>query len=250
MEIIPMKTGFFPVLFAAALLLAEGALAAPPKYVFAVRDAVVAKQTEIVNNLDAINPADDTLVWNADKTLIKVVTWKSQSSYENNMLPYTQTSDNEAYVVWVSLARRMQAFCRNYMSSHPHAAKEQLDYRLKQRLGLNSSWQYDVFVELWVSPDDIFRPCVDPSPNDSSCELNFGDTVPSVKNIQDYQAFYDGLYYKSFRAAPGVPWTGLGYTYDWANPNRGEQGVSEFILSPSSPYVIEQAVPTMTYCQL
>jgi hypothetical protein len=97
-----------------------------------------------------------------------------------------------------------------------------------------------------VNPEDVFRPCVDPSPTDTNCELNFGTTIPTVKNIKDYQAFYQNIYYKSFRAAPGVPWTGLGYTYDWGA--RDERGASEFILSPSTPYLIEQAVPTMSYC--
>jgi hypothetical protein len=68
-----------------------------------------------------------------------------------------------------------------------------------------------------------------------------------VKNIQDYGAFYKNLYFSDFRAAPGVPWTGLGYTYDWNNL-AAEQGESEFILSPQTPYTIEQATPTWQYC--
>ncbi len=242
-----MKTVFFPALCIAGLLSTAVVAAPSPKYAAAVQDAVMAESAEIVNNLDALNPANDSLVWNEDKTLVKVVTWKAQSSYERYLLPYTQTSSSEANVVWVSLAPKMQTFCRKYMQAHPHAGQKQLETRLKQRLGLNPDWQYDVFVELWVSPDDIFRPCVDPSPNDSSCDLNFGSEIPVVKNIQNYQAFYEGLYYKSFRAAPGVPWTGLGYTFDWANA-KSEQGVSEFILAPSSSYLIDNATPTMTYC--
>ncbi|MFI3158307.1 MAG: hypothetical protein QX199_19350 [Methylococcaceae bacterium] len=243
-----MKTIFFPALFAAGLLSVSAVAAPPPKYAIAVNDAVVADPSEIANNLDALDPTNDTLVWNEDKTLVKVVTWKSASSYERYLLPYSQTSDSEANVVWVSLAPKMQEFCREYMRSHPHATQKQLESRLKQRLGLNPDWQYAVFVELWVSPDDVFRPCVDPSPNDTGCDLNFGATIPTVKNIRNYQAFYEGLYYKSFRTAPGVPWTGLGYTFDWANPLKSEQGASEFILSPSSPYLIDNAIPTMEYC--
>jgi hypothetical protein len=147
----------------------------------------------------------------------------------------------------------MPEFCRNFVQQHPKISQTNLVYRLKQRLGLHPDWQYDVFVELWVNPADVFRPCVDPAPNDSSCELNFGSTAPAIKNIKDYPSFYKNLYFGSFRAAPGVPWTGLGYTYDWRNasntPGAGEQGASEFILSPSTPYQIDQAVPTTQYCQ-
>lgn len=231
-----------------ALLFTANSYALPPaKYIAGVRDATEAEKSEIVTNLDALDPSNTTLVWNADKTLIKVVTWKSQGSFDKYLKPYTQTSDSEANVVWVSLAPKTQEFCRDYLQKHHNATKEQVDLRLKQRLGLNSDWSYDVFVELWVNPSDLFRPCVDPAPNDSSCELNFGDTIPTVKNIKDYKVFYQNLYYKSFREAPGVPWTGLGYTYDWRD-TKHEQGASEFILSPSSPYTIDRVLPTMEYC--
>lgn len=235
--------------FALLLALAGNAAATPPSsYAKAVSDAVVADSAEVVHNLDALSADNTSLVWSQDKTMLKVVTWKSQSSYEKYLLPYPQTSSSEANVVWVTLAPKMQEFCREYMQSHPRASQKDLERRLKQRLGLNPDWQYDVFVELWVSPEDVFRPCVDPSPNDSSCELNFGSKIPQVKNIGDYRSFYQNLYYNSFRAAPGVPWTGLGYTYDWGNPHH-EQGASEFILSPSSPYIVEQAMPTVEYCR-
>ncbi len=220
----------------------------PIKYLRSVHDASIAQASEIVTTLDAITPDNTSLVWNEDKTRLKVVTWKSQSSYQNYLLPYPQTSSSEKNVVWVTLAPKMQAFCRDYLQTHPHATPSSLNYRLKQRLGLNPDWQYDVFVEMWVAPEDIFRPCVDPETSDSQCELDFATQVPVVKNIQDYKAFYQGIYFQSFRSTPGVPWTGLGYTYDWHNLHA-EQGASEFILSPSSPYIIDQAVPTWEYCQ-
>lgn len=236
-----------------AALVAQTALATPPvKYNVANRDAALPEASELVTNLDVISPDNNTLVWNADKTLIKVVTWKSQSSYQNFLLPYTQTSSSESFVTWVTLAPKMQAFCHQYLTDHPNATPADLDYRLKQRLGLDSDWSYDVFVEMWVNPSDIFRPCVDPETNDSSCNLNFSSTVPTVKNIKDYPAFYKNVYYGSFRNSPNVPWTGLGYTYDWKyaskTPGAAEQGASEFILSPSTPYTIETAIPTWQYC--
>jgi len=57
----------------------------------------------------------------------------------------------------------------------PDLSKEAIDLRLKQYLGLDPSWQYDVFVELWVDPGDLFRPCVDPQTDDTSCDYRFGD---------------------------------------------------------------------------
>ncbi|MGH8475484.1 MAG: hypothetical protein ACRER2_06895, partial [Methylococcales bacterium] len=164
----------------------------------------------------------------------------------NFIKPYTATSDKEDYVVWVTLAPQVQIFCRNFMASGSRS-KDDLDLRLKQYLGLNHNWNYDVFVELWVSPEDLFRPCVDPEPTDTSCNLEFGKEAPAVKNIKDYKEFYKNLYFKSFRASEGVPWTGIGYTYDWAGQGS-EVGASEFILAPNAPYEIKAATPTMDYC--
>lgn len=233
-----------------ALLAVNQAQSATPQaelYAKAVRDAAVASPAEISAKLVRIDLTNNNLVWNNDKTKVKVVTWKSQSSYENNILPYTETSPNETYVIWVTAAPYIHDFCHNYVTAHPGVKKQKLDLRLKQRLGLHFSWSYDVFVELWVNPADLFRPCVDPNPADNTCDLNFGGTIPTVKNIQDYGAFYKNLYYSDFRTAPGVPWTGLGYTYDWNNPAK-EKGESEFIIAPSSPYEVIQAVPTLEYC--
>lgn len=217
------------------------------KYQAAVTDAVTAEEKEKANNLLAINPENNQLVWNESGTKLLVVTWKATGAYENFLKPYTATSDNEEYVTWVTLAPQVQDFCSNFLENSSRNAKEDLDVRLKQYHGLNASWGYDVFVELWVSPEDLFRPCVDPETNDAACELDFGKTTPVVKNIKDYKEFYKNLYYKSFRSSAPVPWTGLGYTYDWGN-RHSEVGASEFILVPNAPYEIGRVIPTMDYC--
>jgi hypothetical protein len=196
--------------------------------------------------LIAVNAENTKLVWNTDKTKILVVTWKSRDSYEQHLKGSNQTSTDEAYVVWVTTIPQVQTFCQEYASKNPNATEAETSLRLKQYLGLNPEWQYDVFVELWVDPEDMFRPCVDPEINDFSCNLKFEDQVPIVKGIQDYPVFYKDLYYSDFRTLPGVPWTGLGYTFDWGN-QLTEQGASEFVLIPGAAYEINRVIPTLDY---
>lgn len=238
------------VLLVLAGLVPGTALASAPgeAYQAAVQDAAVVEESEVVSTLTPVDPSNQALVWSGDGKRVKVVTWKAAGSYERFIKPYPATWDKEDYIVWVTMAPEMQTFCKELMAANPTADKAALDLRLKQRLGLNPEWQYDVFVELWVSPEDIFRPCMDPSPADTRCETRYPDPLPVVKNVKDYKAFYEGLYFKSFRTPAGVPWTGLGYTYDWGNA-AGEQGASEFILSPSAPYEVVAAVPTADYCK-
>jgi len=210
----------------------------------AINDAAVAEQTEISDRLFAINSANQALRWQDGKVL--VVTWKSRSSFDANFKNQSQTSPQEKYVTWVTAAPQLQAFCQDFVKNNPHG---DLNQRLKQYLGLNPDWHYEVFIELWVDPADVFRPCVDPEIDDGSCQLKFAeDKVPAVKNIADYPAFYKNLYFNDFRYRSGVPWTGLGYTYDWGNP-ASRVGTSEYILSPNSPYQIERVVETAEYCR-
>ncbi|MGB0733370.1 MAG: hypothetical protein ACPGPF_06370 [Pontibacterium sp.] len=219
----------------------------PKAYERAVKDAAFAEEHELTDGLIPITPSNDQLVWNEDKTKLLVVTWKSNGSYERFLKPYKRTSDNPNYAVWVTAAPQVQAMCQAYTAKKPRT-DEAINMRLKKYLGLAPDWNYDVFVEMWVSPDDMFRPCVDPDVSDNSCNLNFGSELPKVKNIGDYQDFYSDLYFKSYRSSAGVPWTGLGYTYDWGGKPNNDVGASEFILVPEAEYEIERVVPTVTYC--
>lgn len=216
-------------------------------YQSAVRDASITEAGENSSNLIAITKDNTNLVWNEVQTKILVVTWKAQDSYQRFFKDQTQTSTNEAFVVWATTVPQVQQFCQQYMQNNPNITEEQTNLRLKQYLGLDFSWQYDVFVEMWVSPEELFRPCVDPEITDSQCHLAFSNAVPMVKNLQNYPLFYKNLYFNSFRNKPGVPWTGLGYTYDWGNPLTDE-GPSEFIMIPGATFEINQAVATMDYC--
>jgi hypothetical protein len=45
----------------------------------------------------------------------------------------------------------------------------------------------------------------------------------------------------------GYPWTRLGYTYDWGNP-ESEVGLSEFVVAAGSTVSIEAVSDNETYC--
>ncbi len=216
-----------------------------PAYQAAVLDASQALASELRDDLLAVTPESPA---RDAEGQIKVVTWKATGGYERFIKPYTASSDNPEYGLWVTLAPQVHDFCHQWLAAHPEAGQAELELRLKQYLGLDPSWGYDLFVELAVAPEALFRPCVDPETDDHGCQLQFGKENPTVTGIADYRDFYEALYFKSFRASAGVPWTGLGYTYDWGNP-ESEVGASEFILKPSSAYQVVRVVPTLDYCR-
>ncbi|WP_188857207.1 hypothetical protein [Marinobacterium nitratireducens] len=212
----------------------------------AVQDAAIAEASEIATDLVAIRRDNPQLVWNDAGDRILVATWKSRQAYEQFLQPYDSTSENPDYAVWVTTVPEVRAHCAAW-ARQAGVGEVGLDLRLKQYLGLAPAWHYDLFVEFWVEPQRLFRPCVDPQTDDSSCRLHFDGETPVVANIPDYRDFYRDLYFRSFRGSDGVPWTGLGYTYDWGNPDT-EVGASEFILMPGAPYEIKSVTPTAHYC--
>jgi len=222
-------------------------------YRAAIQEAALVEPEKDVDTLIPLTPDNPLLVWNPTKTQVLVVTWKSQSVYERYLKPNTQSPKQEDRLLWVTVAPQVKAFCQRYLQQHPHATEADLTLRLKQYLGLNPSWEYAQFVELWVSPQDLFRPCVNPDITQRRCPLNFAGATPKVTGrtqgagIQDYEAFYQALYFRSIRATL-QPWTGLGYTYDWGSP-ISHVGASEFVLVPGATYAVKQAVPTLQYCQ-
>lgn len=232
------------------------------KYRYAIEDAALVKQGEDVDNLVQITLENPPLkpYWDETKTKVLAVTWKSQKSYDKyiksaNNSPKDYDTDRPK-LIWVTVAPQVQEFCKKYLSNNPNATEEDLKLRLKQYLGLAPDWDYDVFVEMWVSAKDLFRPCVDPEITDGRCETDFTeDTKPTVMGstqnltIKDYKMFYKKLYYNSIRPAI-QPFTGLGYTYDWGSLNNSRVGASEFILIPGATYEVKEAVPTLQYCQL
>lgn len=238
-----MKT--LKIVLCATALLASACAELPlqERYQAAVKDAAFVKERDNARSLWAISSDNAKLIWNEDKTKLLVATWKKQSDYQQFIKNNIQSSSNPDFALWVTAAPQVKEFCQHYAGLTP----EQLNLRLKQYLGLAPSWQYDVFVELWVNPADLFRPCVDPEIEDSQCEMVVPKTFPAVANIADYGQFYKNLYFKSFRASAGVPWSGLGYTYDWGN-EQSKVGASEFILKPNSPYQIKQVLSTLDYC--
>lgn len=148
--------------------------------------------------------------------------------------------ENEA-LVWLTLVPQVQQFCQALGFDNP-------TFRLKQFLGLNPNRYYQRFVEVWVKPEDLFRPCPDPQTNDTSCDLVLDPNKSvKVKGIDNYTVFFQKLKQDTYALSNGAPWTRLGYTYDWIRGTRNV-GASEYIASPGSTLTIESSYTTAEYC--
>ena len=208
-------------------------------YSDAIKDAEIAEPDEISRDLTAIVESNDDLVWKDQpgNMRVLVVTWTSWDGYDDQVGRTMAMSRN----IWVTAVPELKSFCTDYTATQPDPT-----LRLEQILGLPPNNGKTKFVEIWVEPKDLFRPSPDPEITDHEAELTF-PTSRYFTVSEDYVTWFNDLRSSSY-GDDGYPWTRLGYTYDWGNPNT-DVGLSEFIISEGATVEIRVVMSTGDYCQ-
>lgn len=200
-------------------------------YMNAVKDAVIAEENEKSNHLIAVSKDNSYIKWDDKKEKVLVVTWtKYASSYLNKSEVTTSWGD-----VWVTVVPELLDWYRNSKQSF----KDKV-LRTEQLLGLPKGSGDTNFVELWVSPSDLFRPAPDNEIDDSTVNMDF---PPDTS--KDYIGWFDNQIIYSYFPLK-YPWTRLGYTYDWGNPGN-EVGLSEFIIKKGSNVLVKAVYSNEDY---
>jgi hypothetical protein len=216
----------------------------PSAYLEAVRDAANPEPDEVYDRLIPVAASNTKLVRKTfdGEQYILVVTWVGNASYykitDQDGFYHTQGFD-----IWVTVAPELQQQCAD-----PEFGSRDLEPRLKQLLGMPPNTNKTDFVELWVRPQDLFRPCPDAQINDSSCGLGMPEQTST-----SHRAWFNRYRAKSYCHSENCkdlvpyPWTQLGYTYDWGNPET-EVGLSEFVIKQNSKVIVNDIVPNRKYC--
>ncbi len=242
MEIPKIKGFFNGALFFAVLLLAvagctsTGPTAAELEVAFrnAVADARVAEPDEICRNLEAIVYYNPDVIWEGQPGTSRVlmVTWTGWDGY-NGTAGETMSASRDT---WTVVPNELKDFLKQNRS----LTGDQLVLRLEQLYGLPPHNGKKWFAEMWVNPDDIFRPSPDPDITDHEAELDFSKCADF-----QYREWFNRQRDASY-GENGYPWTRLGYTYDWGNP-KSEIGLSEFVIKSGSPIKINSVIGTLDY---
>ena len=205
-------------------------------YKLSIINSIYPESSEICTNLVQINDSNKTLIRkniNGEEYIL-VCTWKQNVSfYQKDTIFNTGT-----YPIWVTTAPEL----KNRIKKD---SPKDVNLRLIQLLGLPPTAQYSYFVEFWVRPVDLFRPCPDKEITDGKCDLCFpeGTDPEHIKWINENRIsrYYQcDLYYQ-------YPWGQLGYTYDWNPKNKSHFGLSEFIIGANKTIYINRIVTTLEY---
>lgn len=210
-------------------------------YQEAISDAMSPDSSKICYELAPINKQNNNLIWktiNGEDYLL-VVTWKQKVDYYK---PYLDSAfyNTGLYPIWITTAPEL-------IKRMNKEKVIEVDLRLKQLLGLPPTSVYSYFVEFWVKPDDLFRPCPDKEISDMNCNLCFPQNTDSI-HIEWINSNRIDRYY-SCELFNKYPWTQLGYTYDWSPNNNSHVGLSEFVIGANKKIVVNAIYTTKEYLQ-
>jgi hypothetical protein len=253
------------------------------EYDAAVQDAKNITAEKISKNLTAIVPENKNLKWENDApgTRVLVATWLgNQAACESYLNPATQgcKAGSECADYWYNSWVTVVPELKNLLGRSPTIL------RVDQALGLpplvaGQTLDNTCILELYVSPDNLFRPSPDPEITDQEAELNF--PADGFRKYDDARLVYSEMpcdagrcqsctssgkcgmttyinwfenrrayVYSQTAVNSPYPWTGLGYTYDWGNPAPPHIGLSEFVINSGSdgiPVFIESVTWTRAY---
>ncbi|MFT5165811.1 MAG: hypothetical protein ACI8P3_001041 [Saprospiraceae bacterium] len=208
-------------------------------YQRSIEDAIYPEAKKVDTNLVPLDKQNKNLVWKSinGEDYILVVTWKQNVSYYQKYLD-SLFYNTGPYPVWITAApellHKMKKVKRKYEVQ-----------RLKQLLGLPPNAVYSYFVEFWVKPEDLFRPCPDKDVLDKKCDLYFPDQTDSTHidwiNENRISRYYQHELFDQY------PWTQLGYTYDWNPKNKSHVGLSEFVIGADKNIAVAAIYTTSEY---
>lgn len=203
-------------------------------YRAALADAVQIEPAEVVEDLVVIRPGEPGLQWRDGRVL--VTHWA-----EVRWLLRPGETVRLRQELWVTPGRQLAELCRSV-----DAYRSQVRLRLEQVLGLApGAGRERRFVEMWVRPEDLYRPCPDPSVEVARCDP--GQVAPDA--VPEAHRRWLEATARELHRPGGQPWTGLGYTYDWGHPTS-EVGFTELVVREGAEVEVGTVAGLLEYCRL
>lgn len=197
---------------------------------------------------------------------IKMVTW-TRLIYSNSYAPGGKQTNFYGQGFLTVAGQITNFFATNYGTN---ITPEQAHLRVAQLLGMPDTSANDAFAEIWVRPEDIFRPARITSIAETNITSSWPGYAQANPDPLTYSNAVDGTSFAAYSNyfndvllnptnsgiatnpyAYNFPFSGMGYTWDWASPtndtNFGFIGMSEFVAPKSVSYYTDTFTPTWEY---
>ena len=172
--------------------------------------------------LVSIDGSSDMAQLSGDNSQVVLVTWHNNPDAFKDGQTITHTDK----VIWAFTDKEFLKWFREN-----HATVENWDMRLKQLIGMSPETDNRYFTVFWANVTDVFRPAFFPEINSGMMNTTFTNTLEedTTANAMWFKNWFDKTSATIYSRDGGHPWTRLGYTYDWGNPDS-KYGLSEFIV--------------------
>lgn len=181
--------------------------------------------------LISIDGSSDMASLSGDNSQVILVTWhNSPDAFKDG-----QTISHTDKVIWAFTDKEFLSWFREN-----HEKVDNWDLRLKQLIGMSPETNNNYFTVFWANVSDVFRPAYYPEINSGLMNTTFSNSFEEdmSENAMWFKNWFDKTSATIYSRDGGHPWTRLGYTYDWGNPDR-KYGLSEFIVKEGAPIEVK-----------
>lgn len=194
---------------------AENTPTLPALYAEAINDAIKMEPGEFYDGIRTLS--DDSVL---------MVTWIPKIYLDDYLEGLSLNKPKKVdFDMWVTSVPDLKNFCAEKSFNDTDSAST----RLKQLLGLSPSNNNQYFIEVKAKWDHVYRATPNPDVRTVGTFLP-DDSVTVTKPYKEkYSNWYNKTLAGSYEGEEKMPWTRLGYTYDWGDPNS-DIGLSEFVI--------------------
>ena len=188
-------------------------------------DVIEATQ-EKIRPLVTLTKTDENITWNQGQDKVLLFTFhRYPSSYpENEEVTFTWGES------WLCSVKEYV----NWYKENKNNIKDIL-LRTKQVLGMDEASQNTYITSMWFDPNDVSRPAYVTDPT-KQMALQFEENA-----TDKYKEWFQSQYYYSYETKH-LPWTRLGYTYDWSKEAKDRYGLTEFIAWKGTTVTVEKTL--------
>lgn len=198
-------------------------------YEKALKRSLRPKAKMIYRKLHPISKDNSVFNWDAEGRVLLagLSSWNAYNDQAGNRI----AMGND---FWVVPAKRL----RQYVEAQRQVGRFSTD-RLLQKMGKAPSSKTFWVLEVWVAPEELFRPCPDAGIEDAQCQLDF----PTDATAEHKKWFAEQQ--EKFKDKQ-LLWSRLGYTYDWGKP-QAPFGFSEYVVRQRAEMKLETVTALEEY---